>query len=482
MRNTAQLEYEPMGDTLVDFHLCDDRMRFLMGPIGSAKTTAAVMEIYIRAVQQEPAHDGIRYSRWLVIRSTYPELETTTIKSWHEIFGDKFGQMRWGHPPDHNMKFGLPDGTTVHCEVIFMALDGPNVEDALRGMLLTGCWVNEINEVRWPIVRMARSRCGRFPSMKDGGPTWYGLFADTNMPDEDHWLYERAEEEKPEGWSFFKQPGGVIKEGDLWKLNPRAENLENLPESYYLDQIPGNKEDWIKVFLGAEYGFVQDGKPVYTEYNDSVHCVDIDPIPNISIEVGADFGLTPAAVIGQEAPNGQIRWLDELIMEDAGAQRFAEALVGKLNRDWNDYEISGMHGDPAGSQRAPTDEQTVFDILRANGLPFTPTETNLFTPRREAVAVPLERLIDGDPGLVISPKCRKLRKAMAGGYCFRRMRIAGDERYTEKPDKNHYSHVAEAGQYLNLGYGKGEMLVKTTPKTGYANAANQPTADMVRPA
>ena len=30
-------------------------------------------------------------------------------------------------------------------------------------------------------------RVGRFPSMRDGGPTWYGVVCDTNPPNTDHW-------------------------------------------------------------------------------------------------------------------------------------------------------------------------------------------------------------------------------------------------------------------------------------------------------
>jgi hypothetical protein len=479
MSRHAQIEYEPDGDVLCDFHEDNSFVRILLGPLGSAKTTACVMEIYLRACAQKPAADGIRYTRWLCLRSTYPELETTTIKSWYGIFGEEFGRFTWGHPPRHHMKFGLSDGTKVDAEVIFLALDGPNAEDALRGMELTGVWPNEINEIRKPILDMARGRIGRYPGMKDGGPTWYGMFGDTNMPDEDHWVYKLAEESNPQGWRFFRQPGGVIKIGDDWVVNPRAENLHNLPDGYYMNQLGGNSEDWIRVYLAAEYGFVRDGRPVYGEYMDSVHCREVEGIEHLPIEIGADFGLTPAAVVGQEAPNGQIRWLDELVMEDAGAVRFAEALTEKLNRDWSGYKISNMTGDPSGNTRAETDEDTVFNVMSANGHDFVPAETNVFTPRREAVAVPLSRLIDGEPGLILSPRCKQLRKAMAGGYAFRRMRIAGEERFTDKPDKNHYSHIAEAGQYLNLGFGKGRMIIQRTDahRKKYAHYGQKPQMD-----
>ena len=53
-----------------------------------------------------------------------------------------------------------------------------------------------------------------------------------------------------------------------------------------------------------------------------------------------------------------------------------------------------------------------------------------------------------------------MRKAMVGGYRYRRVRDSGTERYQDKPDKNHFSHVAEAGQYLMLGGGEGKVIIR----------------------
>jgi len=72
-------------------------------------------------------------------------------------------------------------------------------------------------------------------------------------------------------------------------------------------------------------------------------------------------------------------------------------------------------------------------------------------------------MIDGKPGLIVSPKCKVFRKGMAGGYCYKRIQVRGDEKYHDKPNKNIYSHIVEAGEYLVLGAGEGKALV-TKPK------------------
>ena len=52
-----------------------------------------------------------------------------------------------------------------------------------------------------------------------------------------------------------------------------------------------------------------------------------------------------------------------------------------------------------------------------------------------------------------------LRKALSGGFCYKRVQVTGDERYMDKPDKNKYSHVAEALEYMLLGEGEGEAIL-----------------------
>ena len=80
--------------------------------------------------------------------------------------------------------------------------------------------------------------------------------------------------------------------------------------------------------------------------------------------------------------------------------------------------------------------------------------------RRESVAMCLSRLIDGEPGLLLHPSCTNLRKAMSGGYAYKRLQVSGEERYRDVPDKGMYSHVAEAGQYMLMGAGEARTLVK----------------------
>lgn len=460
-----QAEYFP-SKTLSRFHHSDAFYRGLRGPRGAGKSTACCAEILMRGVEQDMGPDGARKTRFAAIRNTYRELEDTTLKTWLDWTGGQ-GRFNRQHMSD-TIETVDENNNPIEIEVLFRSLDKPADVKKVLSLELTGAWVNEAREIPKGIIDALGDCVGRYPAVKDGGCTWRGVIMDTNSPDDDHWWYRLAEEERPKGWDFFTQPGGLIeREGEFFE-NPEAENLDNLEPGYYLTRAGGKNKDHIRVYYCNQYGFVRDGKPIYPEYNDAIHCTKeiIEPIKGRTLYVGIDFGLTPAAVFAQQTVTGRWHWIDELVTEDMGATRFAEVLGPKLRGEYRDYDLE-VFGDPAGDDRAQTDETTPIQILRAAGIQCRPAPSNDPVLRREAVAVPLSRLVDGKPGLLISPRCKVTRKGMAGGYCYRRLQVAGAERYENKPDKNRYSHPCEAGQYAMLGAGEGRKLVRP-PNRGEA--------------
>lgn len=453
------------SSTCWQFHEADDFIRGLMGPIGSGKSVACCAELMklAHAQQIDPNHDNKRRTQFAVIRNTYRELQDTTIRTWHDWFPQNLGEWR---PSDmeHRIKVGELDATFA-----FRALDRPDDIKKLLSWELTAAWVNEAREVPKAVIDMLQGRVGRFPSMRDGGPTWSGIIMDTNPPDTDHWWYKVFEEEQPEGWRLFKQPSAMADD---------AENLENLIPNYYSRLMNGKDQAWIDVYVHGKYGYVKDGKPVYPEYVQSVH--DLREHPSLlrrpgrpyTIYMGADYGLTPAAVFAQKTAAGQYQILSEVVTEDMGAVRFGKLCAQHLRENYPGCELRAF-GDPAGDDRSQVDERTPMQVMRAAGVPIIGAPTNDPVLRREAVVANLTQLtMTGQPGLVISPRCPTLRKAMAGGYKFRRMQVVGEERYADRPDKNMYSHVAEALQYLMVGAGESRQII--TPTSGLRTFKSRP--------
>jgi hypothetical protein len=471
----TSFNYKPDGSVLKAFMKDDSFFRGIRGPVGSGKSVGCCVEVFRRALMQKKNKDGVRRSRWAIIRNTNPQLRTTTIKTWLDWFPeDEWGKFMWSVPYTHWIKQG-----DLELEVIFLALDRPEDVKKLLSLELTGIWINEAREIPKSIIDACTMRVGRFPSMRDGGPSWSGVIADTNAPEEDHWwpimsgevpvpdhipLEQARMLVKPDNWNFYIQPAGMDevteKDGSVvdYKPNNKAENAKNMLESYYPNLIRGKTKSWIDVYVMNKLGTIQEGKPVYQGFVTETHVAkeEIPIADGIPLYIGIDFGLTPAAVFGQKVRG---RWLiqSEIVAIDMGIVRFAELLRQEIATRFANREVR-IFGDPAGDFRAQTDESTPFQILRGAGLRATPAPSNSVDLRLEAVSSSLNKMVDGKPAFLIDRRCPTLIKGFEGGYQYKRMQVSG-ERFDDKPEKNMYSHIHDALQYLMLGAGEGRQLI-----------------------
>lgn len=478
-----RLAYKPDGEILRQFLLSTAFVRLIRGPIGSGKSVSCCIDLFLRACAQEPSKDGRRRTRWAIIRNTYPELHTTTIKTWLEWFPEHvFGNMRKSAPITHHIVWPLADKTVVDAEFIFLALDSDEDIKKLLSLELTGGWINEAREVPKSIIDAATSRMPRFPPAKDGvRATRPGLVCDTNAPDEDHWWpimagnvpppdwmtnEERLTLVKPEDWKFFEQPAAMLRvkgpggETIGYELNEGHENRKNLDAEYYRRVIQGKAPNWIKVYVLNELGTLMDGQPVYHNFDGGQH-VAREPLaflPGLPLWVGVDFGLTPAAIFGQRMPDGRWLALSELVPGTMGAQRFAAACKIHLSNFYPTAKKVFAYGDPSGDNRAQTNEETPFMIMRRGGFTVLPAPSNDLQLRIDAVDSTLTRMVNGRPGLLVDPAMRMIIRGFEAGYHYRRLKVPGQQKYELEPNKNRYSHPHDALQYKMLGAGEGRKL------------------------
>ena len=472
----VSFHYKPDGEVIKQFMKDTHFFRGIRGPVGSGKSVACCIEIFRRALIQEKNKEGKRKSRWAVIRNTNPQLRTPTIKTWRDWFDENsWGPFNWAVPYTHKLNKG-----EIELEVIFLALDRPEDVKKLLSLELTGVWINEARELPKAIIDACSMRVGRFPSMKDGGPSWFGVIADSNAPEEDHWWsimsgeanvpdYITQEDRlmliKPDNWRFFIQPSGMKEEKNNenniigYSHNPKAENTKNLNPEYYNQIIRGKSKGWIDVYIMNRLGAIEEGKPVFNSFNEEVHLTKEKILftPKAPVFIGLDFGLTPSAVFAQRVGMGVWNILKELVCQDMGAVKFAEL----LRQEMAEYKYTqfDIYGDPAGDFRSQTDESTPFQILRGAGIQAHPAPSNDISLRLESVNSVLTRMIDGHASFFVSPNCVNIKKGFLGGYYYRRLQVSGD-RYEDKPMKNRYSHVMDALQYLLLGAGEGKSLIQ----------------------
>ena len=474
MAEQRVIDYRPPGPVAKAFMESEAFIRGIMGPIGSGKSTACIIEILRRAQMQAKGPDGLRHTRWVVTRNTYPDLKNTTLKSWLDWVPAGFGKLNMSSPISHRI---ITEDLDI--EVLFLALDRDEDVRKLLSFETTGAWINEAKFVPKSILDGMTGRVGRYPAMRDGGPTWAGIVMDTNPPDTESWWYKIAENTDAEMvdqtaalsrelvlqgvlrngqpmMEFFKQPSG---------LDPQAENIKNLRPGYYHFASVGKEQDYINVYIHGNYGFVVEGKPVYSMYRDNVHCAPqaLDPNPNLPILVGADFGLTPAAVFGQRLPDGRWNVFAEVNTEHCGIKRFGELLAAFVATHYANFQIGVAWGDPAGT--AGEEGETAFDILRnTTGWHWRPAPTNDPAIRQEAIIGTLNRMVDGKPGFQLSPACPVLRKGFVSGYHFKFVRSSNGALLHETPAKNGFSHPHDALQYLVLGGGEYEVVHNQAPR------------------
>jgi hypothetical protein len=432
------------------FHNDDSKFRLLQGPVGCGKTAAAVMELLMRAMRQKP-HEGVRKTRWAVSRATYPELKSTTIKTFQYWVPDVQCPIVYDVPIRARMKQRLSDKTLLDVEFIFLALETEEDIKKLLSLELTGFFFNELREIPKEIIDNARGRIPRYPSIEEGGATWSGIIADTNPPKVGHWIYQTFEGESgaPEGFKIYKYPPAVYYDSKTaqYVANPDAENLRNLDPGYYKEQISGNSETYIKNMLCGEYGINMMGKPIFPQFSQQRHVAKevVRAERGLPLLLAFDFGLNPACIFMQLSRRGRLCIVDELAPADEDLESFCQDYVMPIiNEKYAGFAIQCV-GDPAARGRSGLDKRTAFDVLGQYNLRLTLAPTNAFVPRKEAVDYFLNRA----EGFLISPHCTYLIEGFSGGYVYEKMKLAmsGEARYKEKAEKNQYSHGMDGVQY-----------------------------------
>ncbi len=428
--------------------------RLIAGPVGSGKTTGCIFELFRRALEQAPAADGYRYTRFAVVRQTLKQLKDTVLKdilSW-------LGSVARYKVQDNVVIIEFAD---VISEWLLLPLEEAEDQRRLLSMQLTGAWMSECIEMDVNLIAGVAGRCGRYPSGARGTPSWFGIIADTNMPSEGSDWHKFMDVDQPEDWEVYIQPGGLEEHAEnLCWLTQTAETLKLDPDDpvrlaqgrlYYERLARSANLDWVKRYVHAMFGNDPSGTAVFRESFRTAFHVMAGLLPNrfAPLILGQDFGRDPCSVITQMDARGRLLVLEEVIAEDIGLEGHIEK---NLRPVLMKAEYLGLPiiviGDPSGVSKSSIYEETTFDVLKRMGFACLPAPTNDLDPRLRAVESWLLKQSDGKGAILFDrDKCPTIIRGMAGGY-----RYAKTRNGTRKPvpDKNKYSHPIDALQYACL--------------------------------
>jgi hypothetical protein len=501
--------FTPPGPVAEAYMKSEGPFDFIIGPWGSGKTTATVFKIARHSTMLFPVcRDGVVHVRCAAIRDTYRELAKTALSSWHNFFPkrgiytarDAAGKLLpeaysggIDRPVKHIVEWDAirqwpaaggrwePRETKVRLEMEFGAIGEANLDSFFKGYEVSMFWLNECDLLHEDVPGRAYGRTARFPPRDDIMP-WEGerlgwetdpdsgqqaiklpriVMGDYNPPDETNWTYKRHIEE-PEKWPsyhFFQQPSG---------LSPLGENRIGKTRAQYEEEekaFGGPKAPDAIRNVHGRYAAKKEGTIIYDTFDLTIHRTNelLKPLPNLPFYLGLDGGGRPACAIAQ-FPNGRLRALREITSQPdkvTGAKRFAGYILDVLLEDFRGLPCGGAYGDPADFSGADTvagELAFMQTVSQALSIPIMPTETNEIDPRLAALRYYLEIGDGGRPRSDWDPRLKMTLRGFVSQYHLTKHATEGKTTRTEI-DKNQYSHIMNAWEYLCLGYrGLGKVI------------------------
>lgn len=443
--------------TAVAFHADNSLFKGLRGPVGGGKTVACCMDILKHAWTQR-AFKGVRRTKVALIRSTYPELKSTTIATWLDWFGD-YTSMTYGAPIQGIFTPpSLDDETRVRCELIFLALDRPADIRKLKSLEVSMIFFNEASELHESHVHMAPARL-RYPSKAMGGMTHGQIICDTNSPNIDNWYYKLDHNDndfsyvdennvtREVKYTFHTQPPAMFKTDSGYVSNPDAENVENLPDghAYYIKQLPGKPSAWVDVFVCNQYGSSDPGNRVYPDYSTLNHTEQVlDEDLNICLACDFNFSPLSSAILQIDADNN-VYAIDEIVLKGAVASETAFEYVERY-QDYKNLTVS-IYGDASGhvgQKHGKRSEYMIMEqVLRDAGFRVQMKVPRANPAIRDGQNSLRAKILDatGHRSLFVNPvKCPTLDTGL--------LTLQFKEGSTFIEQENDFQHITTAARYL----------------------------------
>jgi len=458
---------------------------FISGAVGSGKSTAAMIALVKRGMEQ-PLYGGVRRSRLLLSRSTRPEILMTLLKTFLMLFPTT--KMKYGHPITGTLSLLNDKNELCVLELVFLAVGNKKDVDKIKSFEITWGYLNEVTGIPYEVYVAYLNRIGRYPSKMNGGVNSYGIICDTNAFPTTHWLKEKFYKDFPvicpetgdfletDDMLLIRQPPALkmfqtkVKankyansigftvhkslNNQYFVQNPHCDNLTNLPDKYYTASIEAKTTPDIRVNYMGHFMSDDVGSAVcYPMFKEYLHITEETQNPKSAslVALGWDFGLTPACVITyttivkDEDCNAiyKVHVAGEVLGINVGLEQFVPEVTLKLNELGIQISDTLSFIDVAGQQRAQSDESTCLSVLNKYEFQTGGTVTQNVMSRLEAV----RNLFYTEGQFTVHSGCTSLIQGFISDYKFSDLMLI---KGILKPDKDN-SHIQDALQYVALG-------------------------------
>ena len=428
-----------------------------IGAFGSGKSLIGLL----RALWLSYAYPG---TRGIIVRETYPQLMDTDIATLNKIFAH-FNLKQGVHYEHYTSKklfvldVNAPNGQKS--EILYRPAksEGQSLQSAVqdfRSLEVDWIFVDEAPAIDERIFLTLMGRRGRWGKVTREncvyGEEWYqdyhrSFMVVGNPPNEDHYIYKRWVEKQ---FSNNKALDEDDAKQHYLVMASTYDNRRNLPDDY-IKALESYPDSWKQTYLLGKWGFVPpEGEPVYN-FQEDVYATKkhIDADERHTILRGWDLSPTgkhKACVICQIDSRGILVCLDEVTDSEPSLEAFAKKVIAFCNIKYPNNKTFKDYGDPASFHVSQTDMQSPAGILSKTGINLVPGDQSPGI-RIHCVQQLLNSMKDGVPGLQINKTCKKLMQGFNGGYHYKII-SEGQGKFSQQPNKNQWSHIHDALQYL----------------------------------
>ena len=398
----------------------------ITGPMGEAKTWSGVQRWFYKAKQAQALLSRGQHFGIIFIRDTHENNKHSIVKTLNSEFLPKYPHLKYAWRNDYHELYIETDPRIV---VEFFGIDDLPSLTKLQGAV--GTALIHLEEcvpytestrtnagISEDVFNAALVRCMR----QSGVPG--SLQMTFNPPDELHWTYQR----------LLSRPDGPL--SPLTPLITKEVFQVRPGENTYLPEIARqatkaayeHDEAAYARFVLGEYATKYPGKRFASNFNANWHVAQraLDPMGGWDGWISFDSWGHPAALIGQQAPNGRIFVLDVLqggvdIVELIEAQvkpRLQHPRWQGKARSWRYMgDVTMRQPDQSNIRHSAEQEvQERFKDQYGHEAFFEPGPST-WVMIKDGMLSALRMTIGGEPGVLIDPvHCKPLISALKGAW------------------------------------------------------------------